>query len=47
MPKVPEITNFWPQMDSILNDTYKGKIKSSDYQKKLDKVVSVASKKSN
>lgn len=46
MPKVPEITNFWPQMDSLINDTYKGKIKSSDYQTKLDKVVSVASKKS-
>lgn len=47
MPKVPEITNFWPQMDAIINDTYKGKIKSSDYQKKLDKVVSVSAKKSN
>ncbi|GAB5056014.1 extracellular solute-binding protein [Companilactobacillus alimentarius] len=47
MPKVPQITDLWPQMDSVINDTYKGKIKSSDYQKKLDKVVSVASKKSN
>ncbi len=39
MPKIPEIVSFWPPMDAIINDTYKGNIKEADYQSKLDKLV--------
>ncbi len=40
MPKIPEIVSFWPAMDAVINDTYKGKIKPADYQTKLDKLIS-------
>lgn len=39
MPKLPEIVSFWPPMDAIINDTYKGNIKEADYLSKLDKLV--------
>ena len=44
MPKLPEMVSFWPPMDSIINDTYKGNIKPADYQAKLDKLVADISK---
>ena len=44
MPKIPEIVSFWPAMDAVINDTYKGNIKPADYQAKLDKVVQDTSK---
>jgi arabinogalactan oligomer / maltooligosaccharide transport system substrate-binding protein len=44
MPKVPEIVSFWPAMDAIINDTYKGNITASEYMAKLDKLVSDTSK---
>src|SRR5699024_8842922 len=39
MPKIPEIVSFWPPMDAIINDTYKGNIKEAEFQSKLDKLV--------
>lgn len=39
MPKIPEIVSFFPPMDALINDTYKGKIKEDNYQEKLDKLV--------
>ncbi len=45
MPKLPEMTTFWPPMDSLINDVYKGKIKATQYQAKLDKFVSDNAKK--
>lgn len=39
MPKIPEIVSFWPAMDAVINDTYKGKIKPADFQSKLDKLI--------
>ncbi|MCP8857982.1 extracellular solute-binding protein [Latilactobacillus fuchuensis] len=45
MPKLPEMTTFWPPMDSLINDVYKGKIKSTQYQEKLDKFVTDNAKK--
>ncbi len=35
MPKIPEIVSFWPAMDAVINDTYKGNIKPADYQAKI------------
>ena len=45
MPKLPEMVSFWPPMDALINDTYKGNIKEADYQAKLDKFVQDISKK--
>lgn len=39
MPKVPEMTNFWTASAAVLSDTYNGKIKSDQYQTKLDQLV--------
>ncbi|APT18554.1 sugar ABC superfamily ATP binding cassette transporter, sugar-binding protein [Amylolactobacillus amylotrophicus DSM 20534] len=47
MPKIPEMVNFWPPMDAVINDAYKGKIASSDFQSKLDAFVKQVSKSSN
>lgn len=47
MPKIPEMVNFWPPMDAVINDAYKGKIASSDFQSKLDTFVKQVSKSSN
>jgi arabinogalactan oligomer/maltooligosaccharide transport system substrate-binding protein len=44
MPKLPEMVSFWPPMDALINDTYKGQIKADDFQDKLDKFVSDTSK---
>ena len=44
MPKLPEMVSFWPAMDALINDTYKGKIKPDQYQAKLDKFVEDISK---
>ena len=44
MPKVPEIVSFWPAMDAIINDAYKGNITESEYMEKLDKLVEDTSK---
>jgi len=46
MPKIPEIVSFWPPMDAVINDTYKGIIKEADYQRKLDSLVADTAKKS-
>lgn len=39
MPKIPEMVSFWPAMDAVLNDAYKGSIKEADYASKLDSLV--------
>lgn len=39
MPKIPEMVSFWPAMDAVLNDAYKGNIKPADYMTKLDTLV--------
>ena len=39
MPKIPEMVSFWPAMDAVINDTYKGNIKPADYMTKLDALV--------
>lgn len=39
MPKIPEMVSFWPAMDAVINDTYKGNIKPADYMTKLDTLV--------
>ena len=39
MPKIPEMVSFWPAMDAVLNDAYKGNIKPADYMTKLDALV--------
>lgn len=44
MPKVPEIVSFWPAMDAIINDAYKGNITADEYMNKLDKLVEDTSK---
>lgn len=44
MPKVPEIVSFWPAMDAIINDAYKGNITEDEYMNKLDKLVEDTSK---
>lgn len=44
MPKLPQMVTFWGPADALINDTYKGKIKSDkDMQTKLDKLVKQAS----
>ncbi|HJF18866.1 MAG TPA: extracellular solute-binding protein [Enterococcus columbae] len=47
MPKLPEMVSFWPAMDALINDTYKGSIKADQYQAKLDKFVADISKETN
>lgn len=44
MPKLPEMVSFWPPMDALINDAYKGNIPESDFQAKLDKFVADTSK---
>jgi arabinogalactan oligomer / maltooligosaccharide transport system substrate-binding protein len=44
MPKLPEMVSFWPPMDALINDTYKGQISPDEFQDKLDKFVSDISK---
>ncbi|EPH95121.1 ABC transporter, solute-binding protein [Enterococcus faecalis 13-SD-W-01] len=44
MPKLPEMVSFWPQMDAVINDVYKGNIPASDYADRLDKLVQDISK---
>lgn len=40
MPKLPQMVTFWGPSDALINDAYKGKIKSdTDMQSKLDKLV--------
>lgn len=39
MPKIPEMVSFWPPMDALINDTYKGKIAEKDYKAKLDQIM--------
>ncbi|MDT2735957.1 extracellular solute-binding protein [Enterococcus pseudoavium] len=39
MPKIPEMTNFWTASAAVLSDTYNGKIKTDQYQAKLDQLV--------
>lgn len=39
MPKIPEMTNFCTASAAVLSDTYNGKIKSDQYQAKLDQLV--------
>lgn len=35
MPKISQMTAFWTETAAVLSDTYNGKIKESDYLKKL------------
>lgn len=44
MPKLPEMKNFWPNMNALLVDTYEGKVPEADMQKKLDTLVKDVSK---
>lgn len=44
MPKIPEMVSFWPAMDAVINDAYKGNIKKADYMKKLDALVTDTAK---
>lgn len=44
MPKIPEMSVFWPNMNALLNDAYKGKIPENEINKKLDKLVEDISK---
>jgi arabinogalactan oligomer/maltooligosaccharide transport system substrate-binding protein len=44
MPKLPEMVSFWPQMDAVINDVYKGNIPASEYADRLDKLVQDISK---
>lgn len=44
MPKIPEMVSFWPAMDAVLNDAYKGNIKEDQYMTKLDALVNETSK---
>ena len=39
MPKIPEMVSFWPAVDAVINDTFKGNIKEADYMNKLDALV--------
>lgn len=45
MPKIPEMKNFWPNMNAILIDAYNGKIPEDQMQGKLDTLVKDISKK--
>lgn len=44
MPKIPEMVSFWPAMDAVLNDAYKGNIKEDKYMSKLDTLVNETAK---
>lgn len=45
MPKLPQMVTFWGPSDALINDAYKGKIKSdTDMQSKLDKLVKQSEK---
>lgn len=44
MPKIPEMVSFWPAMDAVINDAFKGTIKEADYMKKLDSLVTDTAK---
>lgn len=44
MPKLPEMKNFWPNMNALLVDTYEGKVPEAEMQKKLDTLVKDVSK---
>lgn len=44
MPKIPEMVSFWPAMDAVINDAFKGNIKEADYMKKLDSLVTDTAK---
>lgn len=44
MPSLPEMKNFWPNMNAILVDAYQGKLAESEMQAKLDKLVQDVSK---
>lgn len=44
MPKIPEMVSFWPAMDAVLNDAYKGNIKEADFMTKLDSLVNETAK---
>ncbi|WP_212647231.1 extracellular solute-binding protein [Candidatus Enterococcus clewellii] len=39
MPKLPEMKNFWTNMNALLVDTYEGKVSENEMQTKLDKLV--------
>ncbi|BDR58783.1 extracellular solute-binding protein [Xylocopilactobacillus apicola] len=39
LPKLRQLSAFWPEMDQLLNDTYNGKVQESDYQNQLDELV--------
>lgn len=39
MPKLPEMKNFWVNMNALLVDTYSGKVPEAEMQSKLDKLV--------
>lgn len=39
MPKLPEIMNFWPNMNAILVDAYEGRLSEKEMQDKMDKLV--------
>lgn len=39
MPKIPEMKNFWPNMNALLVDAYQGKVEETQMQEKLDKLV--------
>ncbi|MGV3061662.1 extracellular solute-binding protein, partial [Streptococcus hyovaginalis] len=38
MPKLSQMTAFWTESAAVLSDTYNGKIKESDYLKKLEQL---------
>lgn len=44
MPQLPQMKNFWPNMNALLVDTYKGKVSEAQMQQKLDKLVKDVSK---
>ena len=45
MPKLPQMVTFWGPSDALINDAYKGKIKSdTDMKSKLDKLVKQSEK---
>ncbi|MHC5269421.1 extracellular solute-binding protein [Enterococcus sp. LJL98] len=46
MPKIPEMVSFWPAMDAVINDTFKGNIKEADFMNKLDTLVKDTAKPS-
>jgi arabinogalactan oligomer/maltooligosaccharide transport system substrate-binding protein len=46
MPKLPQMTAFWPPMDALINDDFKGKIPEDQMKAKLDTFVANISKDS-